>query len=128
MSNLTFDRHGISVSELNDLSLVIRLGISGNLHEDYKSQIDALQLYEEDGFNENVEHHDSLLPLWGWIIKSANIGLITNTREHNEYVRLQIYTTAQVDIDNVIIGGGELLLRVTYLRADRSLTYTRFWR
>jgi len=138
MSHLTFDRHGVSVSLLNDLSLSIRSGIAASLHDDYSSQINALQLSEDDGFNEQVEGYDSLLPLWGNIIKSSNIGLVSNIRERDEHIRLQIYTVPQVDVEDVIIDGvltkqysnrrgGELLLRVLYTCEDRSLTYTKYW-
>ena len=80
-----------------------------------------------------------MLPLWADIIKSANIGLISNIRERDGYIRVQLYTVPQVDVEDVIIDGvttkqysnrrgGELLLRILYVREDRSLTYTKYWK
>jgi len=139
MTNLINVRNGVEATVLNNLSNLIRSGISANLPEEYRAPINILTITDtNDVFGQTVGSLDDLIKVWGQIIKASGLGLTINITPRADDIKLQIYTIGQFDLEDVIIDGvttrqylnrrgGELLLNVIYQRSKQTLTYNKFW-
>lgn len=139
MTQLVNARIGIQAAALNELSILIRSGLAGNLPTQYKSAIDELTITDGgDVFGETVEDLEDLILVWGEKLGASSIGLIANAKYRNDYIKLMVYTNAEVDVTDVVVNnvtikqylnrrGGELLLQVVYQKNNQSLTYHKFW-